>query len=213
LPADARPTGIHDNCINFNRRYPHRVGTRHPPGWHKIHFLRDNRIYWRAERHNPDLDRDNDRMACEQASVFCVGHSIANGRARSRHGQRAPRCVAPRLRPGIALAGRARPHFWGGEVDCCISAWTPPAGFCNVLNAAEHFRQAALLDGTTPDPRMADAIELIRGDRRPDGTWLQARHPGRLWFEVDAPAGQPSKWLTLYGTRVLAWWDSSTPRS
>jgi hypothetical protein len=24
------------------------------------------------------------------------------------------------------------------------------------------------------------------------------------------PAGEPSKWLTLFGTRVLAWWDSQT---
>jgi hypothetical protein len=81
--------------------------------------------------------------------------------------------------------------------------------FYNVLNAAEYFRQASLLDGATPDPRMADAIELIRAARQPDGTWLQARrHPGRVWFEVDVPAGEPSKWLTLSGTRVLTWWDS-----
>jgi hypothetical protein len=79
----------------------------------------------------------------------------------------------------------------------------------NVLNAAEYFRRASLLDGVRPDRRMAESIELIRAARQPDGTWLQAgRHPGREWFEVDAPAGEPSKWLTLYGTRVLAWWDS-----
>lgn len=77
----------------------------------------------------------------------------------------------------------------------------------NVLNAAEYFRQASLFDGVAPDPRMRDAIELIRSARQPDGTWLQAgRHPGRVWFEVDAPAGEPSKWLTLFATRVLAWW-------
>ncbi|QQQ78840.1 squalene cyclase [Saccharothrix sp. 6-C] len=82
--------------------------------------------------------------------------------------------------------------------------------FYSVLNAAEHFRQASLLDGTPPDPRMADAIELVRAERQPDGTWLQARrHPGRVWFEVDVPPGEPSKWLTLYGTRVLDWWDTA----
>ncbi|ROP36453.1 squalene cyclase [Saccharothrix texasensis] len=82
--------------------------------------------------------------------------------------------------------------------------------FYSVLNAAEHFRRASLLDGTPPDPRMADAIELIRAERQPDGTWLQARrHPGRVWFEVDVPPGEPSKWLTLYGTRVLDWWDAA----
>ncbi|WP_374202972.1 squalene cyclase [Saccharothrix sp. S26] len=83
--------------------------------------------------------------------------------------------------------------------------------FYSVLNAADYFRRASLLDGTPPDPRMADAIELIRDQRQPDGTWLQARrHPGRVWFEVDAPAGEPSKWLTLHATRVLDWWDART---
>jgi hypothetical protein len=79
----------------------------------------------------------------------------------------------------------------------------------NVLNAADYFRQASSIDGTRPDQRMADAIEVIRAAKQSDGTWLQGdRHPGRVWFEVDVPAGQPSKWLTLFGTRVLAWWDS-----
>ena len=83
-----------------------------------------------------------------------------------------------------------------------------------VLNAAEYFRRVWLLDGARPDPRMAEAMEFIRAGRQPDGTWLQAgRHPGRVWFEVDAPAGEPSKWLTLYGSRVLAWWDAEADRA
>jgi hypothetical protein len=83
----------------------------------------------------------------------------------------------------------------------------------DVLRATEYFRQASLLDDAAPDPRMADAIELIRAARQPDGTWLQAgRHPGRVWFEIDVPAGEPSKWLTLFGTRVLDWWDAGSAR-
>lgn len=82
--------------------------------------------------------------------------------------------------------------------------------FYSVLNAGDYFRAASLLDDTPPDPRMADAIEAIRAARQPDGTWLQGRrHPGRVWFEVDVPAGEPSKWLTLSALRVLAWWDSA----
>jgi hypothetical protein len=81
----------------------------------------------------------------------------------------------------------------------------------SVLNAGDYFRQAARLDDVKPDPRMSEAIEMIRAARQPDGTWLQAgRQPGRVWFEVDVPAGEPSKWLTLYGTRLLNWWDSAT---
>jgi len=82
--------------------------------------------------------------------------------------------------------------------------------FYSVLNAADYFRAAALQDGTAPDPRLTAAIEAIRAARRPDGTWLQeCRHPGRVWIEVDVPPGEPSKWLTFYGTRVLAWWDGA----
>ncbi|HWL42797.1 MAG TPA: hypothetical protein VNQ73_07625 [Ilumatobacter sp.] len=80
----------------------------------------------------------------------------------------------------------------------------------SVLNAADHLRAAALHDGTPPDPRMAEAIEHIRSARQPDGTWLQqGRLKGAVWFEVDVPVGEPSKWLTLIATRVLDWHDTS----
>jgi hypothetical protein len=79
----------------------------------------------------------------------------------------------------------------------------------SVLNAAEYFRRAALLDATARDPRMTEAVEMIRSARQPDGTWLQGvTQPGRVWFDVDVPAGEPSKWLTLNAIRVLDWWDA-----
>ncbi|QOR71954.1 squalene cyclase [Ruania alkalisoli] len=78
----------------------------------------------------------------------------------------------------------------------------------SVLRAAGYFRAACLADESAPDPRMGQAIEMIRAAEQPDGTWLQAgRHPGRVWFEVDVPAGEPSKWLTFHARRVLDWWD------
>ncbi len=80
----------------------------------------------------------------------------------------------------------------------------------NVLNAADHFRAASLRTGSAPDLRMAEAVEAIRAQRRPDGTWLQTpRDPGRVWFEIEVPPGEPSKWLTLSGLRVLAWWKGT----
>ena len=79
----------------------------------------------------------------------------------------------------------------------------------SVLNAADYFRAATRCDGVDPDPRMADAIERIRVARQPDGTWRQTEPlSGRVWFEVDVPDGEPSKWLTLFSIRVLAWWDA-----
>ncbi|MFD7024799.1 squalene cyclase [Promicromonospora sukumoe] len=86
----------------------------------------------------------------------------------------------------------------------------PFRAFYDVLTATDYFRAASLLRDTPPDARLAEAVEAIRAQRQPDGTWLQARrHPGRVWFEVDVDAGQPSKWLTFHAARVLGWWDDS----
>jgi hypothetical protein len=61
---------------------------------------------------------------------------------------------------------------------------------------------------------MTAAIEMIRAARHPDGTWIQERrHAGRVWFEVDVPAGERSKWLTFFATRVLYWWDRASAPS
>jgi hypothetical protein len=78
------------------------------------------------------------------------------------------------------------------------------------LNATDYVRTAALLDGVPPDPRLADAVEVVRAARQADGRWLQERrYAGEAWFEVDVPPGEPSPWLTFVGTRVLAWWDGA----
>jgi hypothetical protein len=70
----------------------------------------------------------------------------------------------------------------------------------SALVALDYFRDAGSVDGTAPDPRLSDAIELVRSARQADGTWIQgARLPGRTWFDVDVPEGQPSRWLTLVG--------------
>lgn len=96
-----------------------------------------------------------------------------------------------------------------------VAAWATHFGYPfrwvhSALNAVDYFRSAALLDGTAPDPRLAEAIEVIRSARQPDGTWLQERrHPGRVWFEIDVPVGEPSPWLTFHATRALAWWDAA----
>lgn len=99
----------------------------------------------------------------------------------------------------------------GEPIESWVSRFAYPVrAFYNTLTAVDYFRAAGLHDDTAPDPRLADAIADIRAQRQPDGTWLQARrHPGRVWFEVDVDAGEPSPWLTFYGTRALAWWDAA----
>ncbi|MDF1488193.1 squalene cyclase [Tessaracoccus caeni] len=79
----------------------------------------------------------------------------------------------------------------------------------SALAALDYFREAALCEERARDARLADAVGLVRSKRQPDGAWLQEHKlAGRTWFDVDAPVGQPSKWLTLLGTRVLNWWDA-----
>jgi len=60
-----------------------------------------------------------------------------------------------------------------------------------------------------PDPRLVEAVDVVRAARRSDGKWVQAAPlTGRTWFDVDAQEGEPSRWLTLIGSRVLDWWDT-----
>ena len=68
----------------------------------------------------------------------------------------------------------------------------------SALAALDHFRDAALFDGTPPDLRLAAAVDVVRASRQPDGTWRQsAPLTGRTWFDIDASEGGPSRWLTL----------------
>ena len=74
----------------------------------------------------------------------------------------------------------------------------------DVLRALDYFRHS----GADPDSRMAEAVEVVRSKRQPDGRWLLDRiHPGRVHFELEAGVGAPSRWNTLRALRVLDWWD------
>lgn len=73
----------------------------------------------------------------------------------------------------------------------------------DVLRALDHFRRA----DAARDPRLAEAVDVVRSKRQPDGRWLLDRiHPGRVFFDLE-PVGRPSRWITLRALRVLDWWD------
>ncbi len=81
--------------------------------------------------------------------------------------------------------------------------------FYSVLRGLEYFRKASRVGRTRPDPRLEDAIDHVRGRRRPDGrSDLDGRLAGRTWFDLDEGPGLPSRWITLRALRVLAWWDA-----
>jgi hypothetical protein len=72
-----------------------------------------------------------------------------------------------------------------------------------------YFRDASAFDEKDPDPRLGDAIMSVRAIANERGRWLNQRvEKGSVWFDVDAPLGQESKWVTFYALRALNWWDT-----
>jgi hypothetical protein len=98
-----------------------------------------------------------------------------------------------------------RSHRTGAVVEPRYTRPTFPTGWhYDILRGLDHFRRSA----SSPDPRLDDAIDLLRTRREPDGSWrMYAHHPGRYWFELE-PAGAPSRLNTLRALRVLRWWDA-----
>jgi hypothetical protein len=76
----------------------------------------------------------------------------------------------------------------------------------DVLWALDYFRAV----GGAPDPRLAEAIDVLRSKQQPDGTWLlENTHPGAVHFSMEDGDGRPSRWNTLRALRVLNWYDAN----
>jgi hypothetical protein len=74
----------------------------------------------------------------------------------------------------------------------------------------DYFRVA----GNDPDPRLADAVDLVRSKQQGDGSWLlENTHPGQVHFTMEEGDGEPSRWNTLRAMRVLNWYDCPEPAS
>jgi len=72
----------------------------------------------------------------------------------------------------------------------------------DVLRGLEYFRGV-----TNPvDPRMDEAVQVLRSKQQPDATWLlENTHRGAVHFALDDGDEQPSRWNTLRALRVLRW--------
>jgi hypothetical protein len=76
----------------------------------------------------------------------------------------------------------------------------------DVLRALEYFREV----GGPSDPRLQEAIQLLRSKQQRDGTWiLENTYPGKVHFALEDGDGRPSRWNTLRALRVLEWYDRS----
>lgn len=59
------------------------------------------------------------------------------------------------------------------------------------------------------DPRVSEAIELVRAKQRSDGFWSAPDpYAGKRFFRMEEGSA-PSRWNTLRALRVLRWWDGS----
>ena len=81
----------------------------------------------------------------------------------------------------------------------------PVRWFYDVLRALEHFRRAR----PEGDPRLADAVTLLRGKADDDGCFtLENWHEGPIPFSLGREyEGMPSRAVTLSAQRVLRWAD------
>jgi hypothetical protein len=80
----------------------------------------------------------------------------------------------------------------------------PPRWHYDLLKATDYFARR----GGRPDPRLAEATDLVRAKRQPNGRWLlENTHAGAVHFRFEEPDGTPSRWNTLRALRVLRWYD------
>lgn len=88
-------------------------------------------------------------------------------------------------------------------------AWTQfsyPAGWrYDLLRGLLYLRDA----GVAPDPRMAEAIEIVASRRNTEGRWaLGIVHPEEVIAEPGITEGSPSRWNTLRALQVLSWYSA-----
>ncbi len=120
-----------------------------------------------------------------------------------RHKVPAVRAAQRRGREFLLVHRLFRSHRTGEVIKPVFTRFAfPPRWHYDVLRALDYFQAVA----APRDPRLADAIGLVEGSRRPDGRWsLQHVHRGKTYFEMERQ-GAPSRWNTLRALRVLKWW-------
>ena len=80
----------------------------------------------------------------------------------------------------------------------------PPRYHYDVLRALDYFRNT----GAQPDARVSDAVHFIASRRQADGRWLLDRaYDEALALPLGESVGEPSRWNTLRGLRVLRWYE------
>jgi len=97
-----------------------------------------------------------------------------------------------------------RSHRTGKVIQPAFTRFSfPPRWHYDILRALDYFQAA----DAPCDPRLTEAIDIVRRSRRSDGRWpLEHSYKGKTYFGLERLGG-PSRWNTLRALRVLRWWD------
>ncbi|MDH2442683.1 hypothetical protein QDR37_01870 [Amnibacterium sp. CER49] len=177
------------------------------PGDRVVEALLDRRL--RREGWNC-FDRDGGGTFSFHSTLAVVEGLLSFERAGGSH----PEARPARLAAEELLLERSLLHRLsdGEPADPRFALPAFPAWwYYDVLRALDHFRLAR----PGGDPRLADAIAVLRRLRRPDGRWrIEQTHMGPTLFELSGEEeGHPSRMVTLRALRVLRWWEALPDQS
>ena len=151
-----------------------------------------------------NCEAENGSVRSSFASTICVLDGLAEF---ERSGGGSVRTESARRRGEEYLLHRNlfRRASTGAVVDDDWLRFSFPTWWnYDVLRALDYFRGV----GGRPDPRLAEAVALVRDRRGADGRWaLDHTHPGAVHVPMEVDAG-PSRWNTLRALRVLRWTDT-----
>jgi hypothetical protein len=127
-------------------------------------------------------------------------------RGRERRRLRELRDAQSRGREFLLVHRLFRSHRTGDIIKPIFLRFSfPPRWHYDILRALDYFQAV----DAPRDPRLEEAIDIVRRTRGPDGRWpLQNSYKGKTHFEMEV-VGSPSRWNTLRALRVLRWWDAS----
>lgn len=145
---------------------------------------------------------DNGATVSSFHSTMCVLEGLL---AWELAGGDSPRVAEARNRGEAYLLERRllRSRSTGEVVDPRFTMFSfPTYWYYDVLRALEYFRSA----GTTPDDRVAEAVDLVEEKRDEVGRWpLENIHQGPTHLGMEGTEAFPSRWNTLRAMRVLDW--------
>ena len=135
-----------------------------------------------------------------------AGIRARHRRLTRRKGSTRARAGVPALTPSLQAAIDRRSHRAGPQRRPVWTQFSYPAGWrYDILRGLDYLRNA----GVAPDPRMAEAIEIVASKRDMDGRWaLGIMHPDEVIAEPGITEGSPSRWNTLRALRVLNWYSA-----